>query len=87
MPSKKHEPNWKEVAKHWLAGWIWRDAPKVSVECHLCHGFIRGGTRVYRYITGFYNGNPRLAYVCEKCGRELVEFMIERLKKLLEEEE
>jgi hypothetical protein len=38
-------------------------------------------------IAGFYPERPQTAFVCEECGRELVEFIIERLKKLLEEEE
>jgi hypothetical protein len=54
---------------------------------HLCPAPIRGGTKVYRYIAGFYHERPQTVFVCEECGRELVEFIIERLKKLLEEEE
>ena len=83
MPYKRLEPDMKEIAKRWLSGWIWRDTPKITVECHLCHGIIRGGTKVYRCITGFHNNRPQVAFVCEECGRQLVEFMIKRLQKLL----
>jgi len=87
MPYKKPEPNMKEIAKRWLASWIWRAAPQKTIQCRLCPALIPGGTEVYRYITGFRGETPQLTFACNECGRELVEFMIKRLQKLLEEEE
>jgi RNase P subunit RPR2 len=87
MPYKKPEPDMKAIAKRWLAGWIWRAAPKRTIQCRLCPTLIPGGTKVYRYITGFRGETPQLAFACNECGQELVEFMIERLQKLLPEED
>jgi RNase P subunit RPR2 len=83
MPYKRLEPDVKEIAKRWLAGMIWKAAPERTIQCRLCPALIPGGTKVYRYITGFRGETPQLAFACNECGQELVEFMIERLQKLL----
>jgi RNase P subunit RPR2 len=87
MPYKKPEPDMKEIAKRWLVSMIWKAASKRTIQCRLCPTLIPGGTEVYRYITGFRGETPQTAFVCNKCGHELVEFVIGRLQKLLEEEE
>lgn len=64
-----------QTALEWLTGFAWKEAPGRATRCHFfeaCGNRILEGQETLRYVTGFFRGHARMAFVCPECARRLL---------------